>query len=179
MMFHLCIYFSRHYLTAVSGDVVLVPLAQLPGARCRVHSSSPLAPGEASVTRPGNDGGGRMVLCLDSQGIVRYDQSKNCIENGFWKGSVMINMRFHDIPFFLRMKKKRLCCERRNLNRIKRMSWNSNIMSTRKVTIITRNITITTRKMMNLHTQVPITMVMVTSVMWCPLPVQKSLKFNL
>ena len=66
---------------------------------------------------------------------------------------------------FLRMKKKRLCCERRNLNRIKRVSLNSNIMSTRKVTIITRNITITTRKMMNLHTQVPIIMVMVTSVM--------------
>ena len=63
------------------------------------------------------------------------------------------------------MKKKRLCCERRNLNRIKRVSLNSNIMSTRKVTIITRNITITTRKMMNLHTQVPIIMVMVTSVM--------------
>ena len=78
-MFHLCIYFYRHYLTAVSGDVVLVPLAQLPGARCRVHSSSPLAPGEASVTRPGNDGGGRMVLCLDSQGIIRYDQYKECI----------------------------------------------------------------------------------------------------
>ena len=66
---------------------------------------------------------------------------------------------------FLRMKKKRLCCERRNLNRIKRVSLNSNIMSTRKVTIITRNITITTRKMMNLHTQVPIIMVTVTSVM--------------
>ena len=40
---------------------------------------SPLAPGEASVTRPGNDGGGRLVLCLDSQGIVRYDQYKECI----------------------------------------------------------------------------------------------------
>ena len=68
---------------------------------------------------------------------------------------------------FLRMKKKRLCCERRNLNRIKRVSLNSNIMSTRKVTIITRNITITTRKMMNLHTHtlVPIIMVTVTSVM--------------
>ena len=40
----LCFAIALHFfiqivnLTAVAGDVVLVPLAQLPGARCRVHS---------------------------------------------------------------------------------------------------------------------------------------------